>query len=674
MTKFNLLSTRLAKNSQNSLLGLMLYLSKQLRGLVFVGAFSLKTMAMASEYYVAIDGADANPGTLAQPWRTIQKAANTLSPGDTVYVRAGVYSKVTVNVSGSASAGPVTFRNYPGEAPVIDATGVTPSAGDTALFLIVDRSHVVVAGFELRNYKTTSTTLVPAGVLIAGACQNVHIRGCNIHDIWNTGGNTSTAGNAFGIAVYGSSLTPSTGIVIDGNDVYHLKTGSSESVVINGNVTDFQVTNNTVHDNNNIGIDFIGFEGTVNDPAKDQAREGICRGNRVWNITSQGNQAYADGDYSAGGIYCDGAARVLIERNIVHDCDIGVELASERSGKVTNAITLRDNLVYSNRQTGLFLGGYASSGTGGTDGCVITGNTFFRNDTLGFSNGEVQLRFRTANCVFRNNIFYAGTGNWMITVPVSATQNVNNRFDYNLYFAGAGVSSALWSWNNTTRTGFGAWKSASGGDGASLFADPRFVAAGGIYDLHLQIDSPAYDAGDPAFTPGADETDIDGAVRKTGARVDIGADELAAFESWRRDKFGVDAGNAAVSGATANPSGDGVANLLKYALGLDPLARVPAGVLTAPAVVATDDKRYLAISFTRSLSATDVTCMVQAAETPGEWADGSSYGAKAGGAVSAVTTEVARTGGGATETITVRDNTDLDSNPRRFLRLKVSLP
>src|SRR5207302_909819 len=146
--------------------------SRALAAAFFILASASRTYA--ASYYVAPNGLDSNPGSQAQPWQTIQKAANMLSPGDTVYVRTGTY--------------------------------------------------------------------------------------CNVHDIWNTGGNTSNSGNAFGIAVYGSSTTPATDIVIDSNNVHDLKTGSSESVVLNGNVTNFQVTNNTVHDNNNIGIDFIGFE------------------------------------------------------------------------------------------------------------------------------------------------------------------------------------------------------------------------------------------------------------------------------------------------------------------------------------------------------------------------------------------------------------------------------
>ena len=67
--------------------------------------------------------------------------------------------------------------------------------------------------------------------------------------------------------------------------MHHLKTGSSESLVVNGNVTNSRITNNIVHDNNNIGIDVIGFERTAPDPAVDQARDGVVSGNLVYNIT-----------------------------------------------------------------------------------------------------------------------------------------------------------------------------------------------------------------------------------------------------------------------------------------------------------------------------------------------------------------------------------------------------
>ncbi len=627
----------------------------------------------AASYYLAPNGLDSNPGSLAQLWLTIQKAANALAPGDTVFVRAGTYAKVSINTSGTAAGGYVTFCNYPGETPVIDATGVTPPDGDTGLFLLVDRSYVIIQGFELRNYKTTNVSLVPAGIMLSGACQHVQIRNCNVHDIWNTGGNTTNSGNAFGIAVYGSSTTPATDVVIDSNDVHNLKTGSSESLTLNGNVTSFQVTNNTVHDNNNIGIDFIGFEGTCPDAAQDQARDGECSGNTVWNISSQGNQAYTDGDYSADGLYCDGATRVTIERNVVHDTDIGVELASEHTGKLTGAITLRDNFFYANHQTGLFLGGYASTGTGGSDGCVITGNTFYKNDTLQWGNGEAQLRFRTSNCVLSGNIFYCGAGNWLVTVPVSAADNINNKLNYNLYYSATGAGAALWSWNNMQRTGFTAWKSASAQDANALFGDPMFASTTATPDLHLLLNSPAIDAGDPAFVVATGETDIDSAPRLTGTRVDIGADELAPIDSWRHTAFGAAATNTALTAASANPAKDEIVNLLKYALALDPLHVSTLGLPTAQTQTV-NGLRYLALQFTHNPSASDVTCTVQVSNDLVTWTDGSHYGTGGDVPANGVTTQVSQAASSGIETIVVRDNIVLDTVPHRFMRLRVTQP
>ena len=57
---------------------------------------STASTSPASTYYVAPDGHDLNPGTEALPWRTIQKAADTLVAGDTVYIKAGVYEEQVI--------------------------------------------------------------------------------------------------------------------------------------------------------------------------------------------------------------------------------------------------------------------------------------------------------------------------------------------------------------------------------------------------------------------------------------------------------------------------------------------------------------------------------------------------------------------------------------------------
>ncbi|HLO14019.1 MAG TPA: DUF1565 domain-containing protein, partial [Anaerolineales bacterium] len=44
-------------------------------------------------YYVSTSGSDFNPGTQTQPWKTIQKAVDTVPPGSTVIVKAGTYDQ-----------------------------------------------------------------------------------------------------------------------------------------------------------------------------------------------------------------------------------------------------------------------------------------------------------------------------------------------------------------------------------------------------------------------------------------------------------------------------------------------------------------------------------------------------------------------------------------------------
>ena len=99
----------------------------------FASVFILLVCASAAlgqanaSFYVATTGNDSNPGTQSAPWRTVQHAADTAHAGSTVYVRGGTYEElVRINVSGNANDGLITFRSYPGEIAVLDATRFMP--------------------------------------------------------------------------------------------------------------------------------------------------------------------------------------------------------------------------------------------------------------------------------------------------------------------------------------------------------------------------------------------------------------------------------------------------------------------------------------------------------------------------------------------------------------------
>src|ERR1700728_2976461 len=68
----------------------------------------------SARYYVATTGSDQNPGTLQRPFRTVQKPADTMQPGDTCMVRNGVYrERINPPRGGTAEDRRITFKAYP---------------------------------------------------------------------------------------------------------------------------------------------------------------------------------------------------------------------------------------------------------------------------------------------------------------------------------------------------------------------------------------------------------------------------------------------------------------------------------------------------------------------------------------------------------------------------------
>jgi len=446
-------------------------------------------------FYVSKSGADTNSGSYTAPWLTIQHAANSVSAGATVYVEAGVYNEsVTFPNSGTAS-NPITLANYPGQAPVLDGTGLSVT-GTQGLINIISQSYIIVNGFEIRDYTTGKSTLTPAGIWVTGSGSGVQLLNNQVHNITTT---SEKNGNAFGIAVYGTSSTPITNLNITGNQVYSLKTGQSESVNVDGNVTYFSITNNIDHDNDNIGIDAIGFEG-VGPTGSDQARYGEISGNTVYNISGKNNPGEGN-QYDADGLYCDGCAYVIFERNTIHNCDLNMEAASEHKGHDASYVTIRNNLFYDANTVGVSIGGYQKS-VGGSDHVVIVNNTLYNNNTKN-QGAEFQIQYNAPPAngnIFENNIVYAGTQNVWIYSYVSASTATAN---WNLYYSTAGYvqgTSIDWGGKSNYKT-YAAYQSGSGEDANSPNANPLFDNLTSTPpNLDLASGSPAIHAGSTSLT------------------------------------------------------------------------------------------------------------------------------------------------------------------------------
>ncbi len=446
-------------------------------------------------YYVATTGNDSNAGTLRAPWRTIQHAANSVHPGDTVQVLGGVYNEsVTISTSGNATAGYITFQNYAGQAVVLDGTGLSIGNGQQfGLFTLRNNSYLVIKGFEIRNFQSSTKNAVPVGIDFEGAGSYVEILNNHIHNIVHTLGTCSTA-NALGMAIYGNKAPASiNNLTISGNELDHNTTGCSENISLDGNVQYFVVANNLVHDDDNIGIDNIGFEGVSPNASYDQARDGWNFQNTIYNISSATNPVY-HGERGASGQYCDGCTRVIIERNLIHDTDIPIEIASEHSGHVSSYVIARNNIIYHARLVGVSIGGY-SSRVGGTDHCTIVNNTLWADGVQTGNSGDLQIQYNATNNVIGNNIMYAGQTNFLVKDLTSSTSSAAT-LNYNLYFSTVGAASSKWDRQGKSIACSFSYGQASGRDPHSPFADPQFLnISSAPPNLDILSTSPAVNAG-----------------------------------------------------------------------------------------------------------------------------------------------------------------------------------
>ena len=443
-------------------------------------------------------------------YATIQTALDAAAPGDSIHVDAGTYfEKLSFTNGGTAGGGYVTLQAAPGAAtrPVIDGTGV---AGAN-MILIDSKSYVRVIGFEIVNNLGVNDG---SGVRVIGSGSHIEIRDNVIHEMRGQ--------HAMGITVYGTAPTPISDLVIDGNEIFDCDPAQSEALTLNGNVTDFEITDNYVHDVDNIAIDCIGGETDIQPDSSLVCRNGVIRGNRV----ERARSTYGGG--FAGGIYVDGGGDVLIENNLVTECDLGIEVGAENAGLVTSNVVVRNNVVFLNDKAGLVFGGFKSAAGRANDN-VFRGNTLYRNNVLGRSGGgeaEIWVQYAENN-VIDGNIVYAGGENVFVASFGGSTAN---SFDFNLYFSDAGAGTGEFTLNGTGFLGLDAWRAGTGNDAAGDFADPglRDPDAG---DFHIDASSPAFDAGDPGYVPAPGETDIDGAARLSGARIDAGADEASCGDS-----------------------------------------------------------------------------------------------------------------------------------------------
>jgi len=343
----------------------------------------------AADYYVSPGGDDAGPGSLAAPWATIGKAAETLVAGDTVFVRAGTYNETLRPRSSGEAGSPITYAAYPGETPTIDGSGLDLSWD--GIVAMRDRSHIVISGLRIVNSSYF-------GIDVVGNSSSITLSDNVIENCQSSG-----------IHVwFDDGAATITDIVIDGNDIGTMNmNGDQEGISICG-VDTFVVSRNHVHDGDKEGID-----------AKQGSSNGRIVGNHVHDIASVG-------------IYVDSsdlpASSIEISGNIVHDAGEGVTLATEGGGSLTDILVV-NNLAYRN------VNGFAIHGFNDVPGShrktnlQLINNTFFRHSVLCIQITDDRENFD--GFVIRNNL--CGEAEGMVNFNTLLEEDV--AMDHNLFAA-----------------------------------------------------------------------------------------------------------------------------------------------------------------------------------------------------------------------------------------------
>jgi len=284
--------------------------------------------AIAATYFVDDSGNDDAPGSEAQPWATLQRAADAVQPGDTVFVRSGFYSGGHFTTSGTPSMR-ILLAAFAGETPVVNANNPVTRDGIN----LEGASYMTVRGF-------TVTGTGRAGIR-AVLCDGVEIRN-NITDNnlrWGI-----LTGFCDDLIIEDNQASNS----VDEHGIYVSNSGDRP-----------QIRGNLVFGNNANGIHMNGD--------LSEGGDGI-----ISEAVVEGNLIYDNGGAGGSGINCDGVQDSLISNNLIYDTHAsGISLYQIDGGAASS-----NNRVLNNTVLVASDGRWAMNIQNGATGTVLRNNIF----------------------------------------------------------------------------------------------------------------------------------------------------------------------------------------------------------------------------------------------------------------------------------------------------------
>lgn len=314
----------------------------------------------ASVIYVdGVNGLDANDGSAANPYKTIQKGVNEAAAGDTIQVLAATYvEQVTVAKSLTlVGAGPATT--------IIQApAGMPPASNPDSVIVKIAGAGVSVemSGFTVSGPGPNSCGTIASGIYVRdGAYANIHDN--KILDVRDTG--LSGCQNGNGIVV-GRLAHSTTGTATITNNVItgYQKTG----ILVDNTGSNANITGNTITGDG--PIDYIAENGMQ-----------ISRGATA---TVSGNtvsgHSYTPNTNSSAGILLWEAGATTISDNNLTENELGISFYDSSPVVISG-----NEIAATSAGTGTtnFWGIWVSDATTKAMTVDITGNAFTSNNSAG---------------------------------------------------------------------------------------------------------------------------------------------------------------------------------------------------------------------------------------------------------------------------------------------------
>jgi len=231
----------------------------------FVLVFTV-AVPSASTFYVAPGGNDASAGTSAQPWRTLQKAANTARAGDVVLIANGTYVGMQITADGTAAA-PITFRANGSNVLVNSQNATTPDninieGGNYVTvegFIVEDAPRIGIRAVTATGIKILNNSVRRSGLtgILTGYTPSIEI----------SGNSASASADEHGIYV-SNSTSAADNPIVRGNECFD---NNKNGIQLNGDcdvggdgiISGALIENNVVHHNNWKGFSLISVQSSM---------------------------------------------------------------------------------------------------------------------------------------------------------------------------------------------------------------------------------------------------------------------------------------------------------------------------------------------------------------------------------------------------------------------------